>query len=86
MPGLGASPPTGARTSRAHPGRQGGGGGGGALTWSVHQYQVAMMVRPKVMPVHGRSPVAGSRNMCMASARGRWHVVLEMVLEGMAWA
>lgn len=27
------------------------------LTWSVHQYQVAMMVRPKVIPVHGRSPV-----------------------------
>lgn len=27
------------------------------LTWSVHQYQVAMMVKPKVIPVHGRSPV-----------------------------
>lgn len=56
------------------------------LTWSVHQYQVAMMVRPKVIPVHGRSPVEGSRNICMASARGRWQVVLGMVLEGMAWA
>lgn len=56
------------------------------LTWSVHQYQVAMMVRPKVIPVHGRSPVWGSRNMCMASARGRWQVVLGTVLDGMALA
>lgn len=56
------------------------------LTWSVHQYQVAMMVRPKVIPVHGRSPVEGSRNICMASARGRWQVVLGMVLDGVAWA
>lgn len=55
-------------------------------TWSVHQYQVAMMVSPKVIPVHGRSAVEGSRNMCMASARGRWQVVLATVLDGMAWA
>lgn len=56
------------------------------LTWSVHQYQVAMMVSPKVIPVHGRSAVWGSRNMCMASARGRWQVVLATVLDGIAWA
>lgn len=56
------------------------------LTWSVHQYQVAMMVRPKVIPVHGRSPVKGSRNMCIASARGKWQVVLVIILDGMARA
>lgn len=70
---------------QSHPGRKEG-REGGDLTWSVHQYQVAMTVRPKVIPVHGRSPVEGSRNMCMASARGTWQVVLEMILDGTARA
>lgn len=53
-------------------------------TWSEHQYHMASMVRPRVMPGHGRSPVMASLNRCMASWRGRWHVLLGMILLGTA--
>lgn len=71
--GLGPSPDSPCRCSRGHAedwqrghpdppeptpdGRKVGQAVMLTLTWSVHQYQVAMMVRPKVIPVHGRSPV-----------------------------
>lgn len=54
------------------------------LTWSVHQYQVARTESPKVMPVHGRSPEAGSRKRCMASGLGRWQVALGILFDGTA--
>lgn len=53
-------------------------------TWSEHQYQVANMVRPRVMPGQGRSPVTASLNRCMASWRGRWQVLFGMILLGTA--
>lgn len=55
------------------------------FTWSVHQYQVAKTDSPRVMPVQGRSPETGSRKRCMASALGRWHVVLGIILAGTAF-
>lgn len=42
------------------------------------------MVRPRVMPGQGRSPVTASLNRCMASWRGRWQVLLGMTLLGTA--
>lgn len=53
-------------------------------TWSVHQYHVASMVSPRVIPGQGRSPVTASLNRCMASCRGRWQVLLGMILLGTA--
>lgn len=55
------------------------------FTWSVHQYHVAMMDSPNVIPVQGRSPEIGSRKRCMASALGRWQVVLGTILDGTAF-
>lgn len=55
------------------------------FTWSVHQYHVAMMDNPKVIPVQGRSPEIGSRKRCMASALGRWQVALGTILDGTAF-
>lgn len=55
-----------------------------AITWSVHQYHVAKTVRPRVMPVQGKSPLMGSRKRCMASRLGRWQVVLGTIFDGMA--
>lgn len=43
---------------------------GSHSTWSVHQYHMAMMLRPKIIPGHGRSPVTASRKMWKASSRG----------------
>lgn len=36
------------------------------------------------MPGQGRSPVTASLNRCMASWRGRWQVLLGMILLGTA--
>lgn len=36
------------------------------------------------MPGHGRSPETASLNRCMASWRGRWQVLLGMILLGTA--
>ena len=55
------------------------------FTWSVHQYHVAMIDSPKVIPVQGRSPETGSRERCIASALGRWQVVLGTILDGTAF-
>lgn len=53
-------------------------------TWSLHQYQVASMVSPRVIPGQGRSPVTAFLNRCIASGRGRWQVLLGMILLGTA--
>lgn len=55
------------------------------FTWSVHQYHMAKTESPKVMPVQGRSPEAGSRKRCMASGLGKWQVALGIILDGTAF-
>lgn len=54
------------------------------VTWSLHQYHVASIVSPSVMPGQGRSPVTASLNKCMASWRGRWQLLLGMIFLGTA--